>query len=211
MERVRVLPCHLDVVGEGREQFEAASDGGDGVVELPADETDGGQLVERVALQPGVADPMGQLDGAFGQVGVRRVELVLPSRDGEHGRLDADVAGRQGQRLPQQGPLLAGRRKLGHDARCVRHQLGRARQLEGGAAWVIGPAGRLGRGMVEPHRLVARVPPPGHGSAEMEGVGGFGRVGGQGGGLLVPLLGFAGHPPRVGEPGGYPTAVIGVT
>ena len=45
-------------------------------VQLAADEVHGGQLVERVALQAGVADPMGQLDGALGQVGVRRVELV---------------------------------------------------------------------------------------------------------------------------------------
>ena len=76
VERVGVLPGHLDVVGPGREQLDAAPDGGDGLVDLAADEVHSGQLVERVALQAGVADPVGQLDGAFGQVAVRRVELV---------------------------------------------------------------------------------------------------------------------------------------
>ncbi len=46
----------------------------------PQSEVHGGQLVERGALQAGVAHPLGQLDGAFGQVGVRRVELVTRGR-----------------------------------------------------------------------------------------------------------------------------------
>ena len=79
--------------------------------------------------------------------------------------------------------------------------LGRARQLEGGATRVAGPAGRLGRGAEEPDRLVAGVPAPGHGRAEVEGVGGFGGVGRQRGRLLVALLGLARLAPGVGELG----------
>ena len=108
VQGVRVLPRHLDVVGPWREQLEAAADGGDGCIQLAADEVHGGHLVERVALQAGVADPMGQLDGAFGQVGVRRVALVLQGGDGEHCRLDLGITAGQHPGLRQQRPLLAG-------------------------------------------------------------------------------------------------------
>ena len=80
VEGVGVLPRHLDVVGPGCEQLEAASDGGGGAVQLAAREPHAGQLVERGALQAGVADPAGQLDGAFGEFGVRRVALVSGRR-----------------------------------------------------------------------------------------------------------------------------------
>ena len=138
--------------------------------------------------------------GAFRQVGVRRVELVCRGGDGEHGRLDVDIPGRQGAGLPQQGLLLAWLRQLGHDARCVRDELGRARQLEGSATRIAGPAGRLGRGSVEPDGLVARVPAPGHGRAEAERLGGFGGVSRKRCRLLVPFLSFAQPSPRIGEP-----------
>ena len=199
VQGVRVLPRHLDVVGPWREQVEAAPDGGDGGVHLAADEVHGGQLVERVALQAGVADPMGQLHGAFGQVGVRRVALVVHGGDGEHGRLDLGITAGQHPGLPQQRPLLARRQQLGHDARCVRDHLGRGRELDGGAAGVTGPACRLGRGAVEPDRLVARMTAPRHGRAEVQGLGSLGRVGGQRSRLLVPLLGFTQLSPGVGE------------
>ena len=165
----------------------------------PQMQVHGGQLVERVALQAGVADPMGQLHGAFGQVGVRRVALVLQGGDGEHGRLDLGITAGQHPGLRQQRPLLARRQQLGHDARCVRDHLGRGRELDGGAAGVTGPACRLGRGAVEPDRLVARMTAPRHGRAEVQGLGSLGRVGGQRSRLLVPLLGFTELSPGVGE------------
>ena len=179
VEGVRVLPSHLDVAGPRREQLDPTSGGGNGLVQLAADEVRGGQLVERVALKAGVAHPMGQVDGTFGQVGVRRVKLVRRGGDGQHGRLDVDITGGERARLAQQRPLRAGRRQLGHDARCVRDQLGSVRRARARRV-----AGRRHGGPPrpphgKPHRLVARMPAPGHGRAEVQrlrGIGGVGRA-----------------------------------
>ena len=171
VQRVGVLPRHLDLVGPGCEQLEATPDGGDGALVLAARQLHGGQRVEGGALQAGVAHPAGQLDGAFDELARQRVALVLRADDVEHGRLDVGITERQRPRLVQQGLLLAGRRQLGHDARCVGDELGCGGELDGGAPPVTGPAGRLGRGAVQPNRLVARRPAPGHGRCRGEGPG----------------------------------------
>ena len=122
-----------------------------------------------------------------------------------------DVTAGQGPRLRQQGALLAGRRQLGHDARCVRDQLGRAGQLEGGTAWVAGPAGRLGRGAVEPDRLVARMPAPRHGTRR--GGGAWAASAGSAASAAASSyrsLGLARHPPGVGESGQAHGELVGV-
>ena len=200
VEGVGVLPRHLDVVGQRGKQLEAASGGRGSAVQLPVREPHGGQLVERGALQAGVAHPLGQVDGAFGELESRRVEqLTLDGGDGQNGRLHMGITAAQGSGLGHQGMVLAGWRQLGQDARCVGEHLGCVRELDGGAMWVSGPAGRLGSGAVQPDRLVARVPAPSHRRGEVQRLSGVTGIGRKRGRLLVPLLRLARPSPGVGE------------